>query len=110
MSKNRFFNPGEAELIIRRFRPILILTVFYLALGTTVYHFVEDMRWIDALYFSTVSLLTVGYGDFVPTSDAGKLFTIFYLLCGVGILAGFVSNIFRSAVARHEIKRSEGQK
>lgn len=38
-----------------------------------------------------VTLATVGYGDFTPKTDAGKLFTVLYVLIGVGILLSFVT-------------------
>ena len=30
--------------------------------GTLVYHLLEDWSWVDSLYFSVVTLTTVGYG------------------------------------------------
>jgi hypothetical protein len=41
---------------------------------------------VDALYFSVVTLTTVGYGDFAPQTDLGKLFTAVYVRLGIGIL------------------------
>ena len=51
------------------------------------------MGVLDSLYFSVTTLTTVGYGDFFPKTDAGKMFTIFYILAGVGILLGFVNAV-----------------
>jgi voltage-gated potassium channel len=65
------------------------------AVGTVVYMFLEGWDWIDALYFSVVTLATVGFGDLHPTTDEAKLFTIVYIIFGVGILAGFVSEVAR---------------
>jgi hypothetical protein len=58
--------------------------LIFLGMGTVVYHALEEWSWIECLYFSTYSLTTVGYGDFAPTNDASRLFTVFYLLTGVG--------------------------
>lgn len=58
--------------------------LIFLGMGTVVYHALEKWSWIECLYFSTYSLTTVGYGDFAPTNDASRLFTVFYLLTGVG--------------------------
>jgi len=52
------------------------------------------------LYISGVTLTTVGYGDLTPTTAAGKVFTILYMLVGIGIILGFVN-----AVAEHSIER-----
>jgi len=62
--------------------------------GTLFYARFEDMRWLDALYFSVITLTTIGFGDFVPETDLGKVFTIGYVLTGVGIMVGFITKVF----------------
>ena len=61
--------------------------------GTVFYRFVEGLHWIDSLYFSVITLTTVGYGDFSPSTNAGKIFTIFYVLVGIGIFVALVTEI-----------------
>ena len=61
-----------------------VLAVFtWMGIGTLVFHRLEDWNWIESLYFSVVTLTTVGYGDLHPTNDASRLFTVFYILIGV---------------------------
>lgn len=79
-------NPANPE-----FRHLLVLVALTLAAGTVFYHTVEGWRWLDALYFSLVTLATVGFGDLSPKTDFGKLFTMVYILVGLGLLAGFVN-------------------
>ena len=43
----------------------------------------ESWSPIDALYFAVVTMSTVGYGDYSPSTDGSRLFTIFYLFIGV---------------------------
>jgi len=62
-------------------------------IGTVFYRLVEDLAWIDSLYFSVITLTTVGYGDFSPTTTAGKVFTIVYVLVGIGIFVALVTEI-----------------
>jgi voltage-gated potassium channel Kch len=57
--------------------------------GTVVYSALEGWSVVDSLYFSVVALATVGFGDLVPTTDVGKLFTVGYIITGIGILAAF---------------------
>ncbi len=67
------------------------LAIGLLVLGTIFYHLIEGFSWVDAFYFSVITLTTVGYGDLSPHTDAGKLFTSGYVLFGVGIITTFIS-------------------
>ena len=61
--------------------------IFVLLLaGTTAYHGLEGWSYVDSLYFTAMTVTTVGYGDFVPTTDASKIFTVFFSLTGIGIV------------------------
>ncbi|AFV22550.1 potassium channel protein [Methanolobus psychrophilus R15] len=73
------------------FRSLFILVGIVLAFGTLVYHNIEGWGWLDSLYFSVITLTTIGYGDLSPTTDIGKIFTIVYVFIGLGILVGFVT-------------------
>ena len=61
--------------------------------GTVFYRFIEDLSWLDSLYFSVITLTTVGYGDFSPVTSTGKVFTMFYVLAGIGIFVALVTEI-----------------
>jgi voltage-gated potassium channel len=74
---------------------LLVGAVAILAVGTVTYHFLEGWSFVDSLYFSVVTLATVGFGDLHPTTEVSRLFTIGYILTGIGILAGFVSELSR---------------
>jgi len=63
-----------------------------IGIGVLFYHYFEKFSWVDAWYFTIITLTTVGYGDIHPTTDVGKIFTSIYVLLGVGIIAGFLSN------------------
>ena len=40
-----------------------------------------------------VTLATVRFGDLHPTTDAAKLFTVLYIISGLGIIAAFLSEL-----------------
>jgi hypothetical protein len=49
--------------------------------------------WVDALYFSFITGVTIGYGDFYPTSLYGKLFTVGYIISGVSVVLYSITNL-----------------
>ena len=85
----------------RQFASLAFMTLVALVSGTVFYALVEDLLEIDSLYFSVITLATVGYGDFTPQTDAGKLFTVVYVLIGVGILLSFVTRVAGQVVQTH---------
>ncbi len=69
----------------RRMMYLVMVLLILLFGGAFMFRFLEKWRLIDALYFSAYTLTTVGYGDFTPHTDAGKLFAIVYMFGGVAI-------------------------
>ena len=45
----------------------------------------------DALWWAIVTITTVGYGDFYPVTDKGRLVGVFVMITGVGIIASMAS-------------------
>ena len=86
----------------KRSRSIGIWVVILLIIGATFYHYIEGWSWIDSIYFCFISLATVGYGDFAPTTDLSKIFTIFYIANGIGVLISFF-DIFASLRLRRPV-------
>ncbi len=84
------------------YRSLLLTTAIVLTLGTVVYHYLEEWTWLDSFYFSIITLTTIGYGDFSPQTDEGKLFTIFYIIIGVGIILSFINTVYN-----HYLKNSK---
>lgn len=62
----------------------ILLTIFII--GTVGFHFIEGWSFVDSFYVCIATLSTVGYGDFAPETTAGKFFTIFIIIFGVGTM------------------------
>lgn len=81
---------------------LLALTV--ISTGVMFYHYVEKLSWLDAIYFSVMTITTVGYGDIYPSTEIGKIFTMAYVLVGLALIAVFANLFIKSAIERRIIK------
>ena len=81
------------------------LALITLLIGTIAYHFLEAWSYLDSLYFSTTTLTTIGYGDLAPTTDISKIFTIVYILTGIGIILGLITTLAERRVERRLDKK-----
>jgi voltage-gated potassium channel len=74
---------------------LAVLAIF--AVGVIGYTIIDrgQHRLLDALYMTVITLTTVGYSEIIPMENnpAGRIFTMFLILFGMGILVYFVSAI-----------------
>jgi voltage-gated potassium channel len=71
-----------------------ILTSFLIVIASCLVYFAEHAAQPavftsipDTIWWSVVTLTTVGYGDMIPITIAGKIFTVAILLAGIALLA-----------------------
>ncbi len=94
----RFLNTLRRSLRDPDFQALTTLVALTLLSGTLFYRSVEGWSLLDSLYFSVVTLTTVGYGDLYPTTAYGKVFTIFYLFIGIGLIAAFIGKVATESI------------
>ena len=82
----------------------------YLVIGTIVFKYTENYGWRDAFYFAVTTFTTVGYGDLFPTSDAARIFNIFYILFGLSVVATCVGAIVAWAEAEARDRYGDKEK
>lgn len=104
---SRFARAIRLSIADPEFRALLAIIAALLGVGTIFYSNVEGWHWFDSLYFSVVTLATVGYGDFTPQTTLGKLFTMIYIFLGIGVLVAFASKMVRALVDAREESRHE---
>jgi hypothetical protein len=93
-------------------RGALRSAVLLLVTGVFFYSAVEHWTVVDSLYFCVTTLTTVGFGSPAPTTDAGKLFTVLFVLSGVGMFLAVINGIGRAAVKNQveTVQRRRGRK
>eukprot|EP01035_Chromulina_nebulosa_P026648 gene26648-34916_t len=76
---------------------------FYVV-GVLFYGQLEGWERLQAIYFITQTVSTVGYGDITPSTDLGKIFTVFYIFFGVllifTVVGDFTRHLFVESIKR----------
>ena len=100
----------DAKAVQKAFRYIVVISSLTILVGVIAMMYLEGWGVIDSIYFSVVSLTTVGYGDLTPETQGGRLFVVFYLIVGIAIIAALVNNVLKSFVARRLLHEEKKQK
>jgi hypothetical protein len=93
-------------------RGLLLVTLGTIGIGTWFYHQFEPAitTWVDAYYFTVITLTTIGYGDFSPTIPLTKIFTTIYVFIGLGIIAGLIGLVGEAVIEdanQNRVKRDK---
>ncbi|MDH7597804.1 MAG: ion transporter [Methanothrix sp.] len=86
-----------------------VITIFFISSG--LFYFAESPvnpevnNFGDAFYFTVVAVSTVGFGDIVPVSGAGRLVTLMMIISGIILIPIQVSRIFREWISAPRKRR-----
>ncbi|NWG17022.1 MAG: NAD-binding protein [Chloroflexi bacterium] len=100
--------------IQRQIRAALAAIALVIIIGVIGYMVIEQMSLLDAAWETVVTLATVGYGDIVPRTPQGRIFTILLIIMGLSVFAYglqasatfIVSPVVREARQRRRIQRA----
>ena len=107
--KDRFDAMREIQADTNKFKQYYALSMSFLAfgilwcVGAAVFmaaeRRIQNMSYFEALYFCWVSLLTIGYGDLSPRSNAGKPFFVVWSLIAIPTMTILISHMGDTVVA-----------
>ncbi len=96
---NSLKNDGEFQF--------LSMLIILLLIGSNIFYVnVEHWSVVDSLYFSVMTMATIGYGDLTPSSDISKLFTVVYAFISIGTFVSFTAKCVQIMFTNHQ-KRNE---
>lgn len=90
-------------------RVALLLLLFLIILGTAGYRILEGWSLFDALYMTVTTLATVGYGEVHPLDTAGRIFTMIFVIVGVGT-AFYLLSVFVAFVVEGHFGKTMGRR
>lgn len=107
------------ERNLRPFFAIIALFVFLIAIYSTAFHFLmaaegQEYSWATGIYWTVVTMSTLGYGDIVFTSGVGQLFSVVVLLSGSALILvllpfTFIQFVFMPWMERRAQRRTPRQ-
>ncbi|HFK1452531.1 MULTISPECIES: potassium channel family protein [Bacillus cereus group] len=91
----------------------VICMTFVVMLGTLGFMTIEEISLFQAFWMTMITVLTVGYGDAVPITQAGKVFALLIIPVGVGIVTyaiGVVAAMIIEGNLFHAVRRKKMDK
>ena len=92
-------------------RTLMLQTIMFLVytlLGALVFSNLEGWNYLDSVYWANVTLFTIGFGDFIPETTAGRALLIPYALIGI-ISVGLVIGSIRSLALERASRRVDAR-
>ncbi len=93
--------PADSPLLARILFTLFAIVFVYSGLIYQVEHVINPDQFrtfLDAFYFSVVTMTTVGFGDVTPISEAGRLLTVLMIITGVTLIPWQVGDLVRRLV------------
>lgn len=93
----KFKKNTDKFLQTNNFNYVLWISIFTVIIGALGFSIIENKSFLDGLWWSFVTVTTVGYGDMSPKTGSGKVLASIIMLIGIsviGMLTGTISTFF----------------
>jgi voltage-gated potassium channel len=91
------------------FAVLILITIYIFVSAMLIFQLEPDLfdGFFDALYWATISITTIGYGDIYPTTDIGRFITMISALMGVAVIAlpsGMITAAYMNEISKKKSK------
>ena len=87
----------------------LVILLFVVLIGTRGYMSIEGWNLLDSIYMTVISITTVGFREVREISETGRIFTIFIIFLGMGIMA-YILGMVAQAMVDFQVRSIIGRK
>ena len=104
---------AELRAQLNNFRLLAVVVIMIVTISTWFFHVVEKWDWLDSVYYVVVTIATVGYGDYTPKTDIGKIYAICLLIVGIATFGFFAQQLLKRQQLRaleRQLGRTEKKK
>lgn len=109
----KYYKKIKKFLLINQDVKILLFSLFFIFFVSVIFHHIERqynegfISFLDAVWWTIVSMSTVGYGDISPITPTGKVIAMFVLFLGVA-LVGIITGKITSFLVEKRLKEGKG--
>ena len=88
---------------------LILITVYIFVSAMLVFQLEPNLfnNFFDALYWATISITTIGYGDISPVTPVGRLITMISALVGMAVIAlptGIITAAYMAEITKKKSK------
>lgn len=92
------------------FNYTLLIGLLVLIVASILMTFIEKIDFFDSLWWSIVTVTTVGYGDIYPKTILGKIVATILMFMGIGLIGSLTSTISTYFINKESKKSKEDYK
>jgi voltage-gated potassium channel len=89
----RLFKKTRRFFDTNGFKYMVLITMTFIVIGGLLIHYVEEISFLDGIWWAFVTATTVGYGDISPNTVLGRLIATVLMLTGIGLIGALTSTI-----------------
>jgi voltage-gated potassium channel len=78
--------------------------VLVLVTGTLGYRLIEGWPFLDGFYMTVITITSIGYGEIHPLSTEGRIFTLFIIAIGIGVVGHALVSVSRWLIEGEVVK------
>ncbi|KAI9591888.1 hypothetical protein BDF19DRAFT_425871 [Syncephalis fuscata] len=99
----------QGSEIVRKLYFSLSSLIICIVIHTFIFAHTENWAYMDSFYFCSITIMTIGFGDFVPTSHIGEVMFILFCITGLACMTycGLVISQMRRDYVTYHILRVE---